>query len=500
MHMVAQHLFQSALEQMRRGVRTADALPALLIDADGADIARFHLAADHAAIVQEFAALVLLNVGDDEFAVRPFDIAMVADLTAHFGVHGRLIQHDQSVRPLADSALKLVLRDDGEDLALRSAAFIADELRRGHLLAELHAGPAEVSQRLSGLSRAGFLLLHQLLERLRIHVHAFLVNHFLGQVERETVGVIELEGVRAGENGLALLLVALEHVAEDLHAAVDGLGEVLLLRAHNAGDIRLLFAQLRILALILMDNGIDHVIQERMVDAEKLSVTRRTPQKPPQHIAASLVRGQHAVADHERGAADMVGDDAQRNVRLCGFLIVRAGDLRDLVGNVHHRIHIEQRSHVLAHAGKALQAHAGVDVLLLQLGIIAVAIIIELREHDVPDLDVAVAVAADGAAGFAAAVLFAAVIINFGAGTARAGAVLPEIVLLAEAEDMALGNADHIAPDGEGLVVGGGRLIACKDRRIQPIRLKADPLGAGQEFPRPGNGFLLEIIAEGKVA
>ena len=59
---------------------------------------------------------------------------------------------------------------------------------------------------------------------------------------------------------------------------------------------------------------------------------------------------------------------------------------------------------------------------------------------------------------------------------------------------------DHIAPDGEGLVVGGGRLIACKDRRIQPIRLKADPLGAGQEFPCPGNGLLLEIIAEREVA
>ena len=229
-------------------------------------------------------------------------------------------------------------------------------------------------------------------------------------------------------------------------------------------------------------------------------MTRRAPQKPPQHIAASLVRGQHAVADHERGAADMVGDDAQGNVRLCGFLIVRAGDLRDLVGNVHHRIHIEQRSHVLAHAGKALQTHAGVDVLLLQLGIIAVAIIIELREHDVPDLDVAVAVAADGAAGFAAAVLLAAVIINFGAGTARAGAVLPEIVLLAEAEDMALGNADHIAPDGEGLVVGGRRLIACKDRRIQPIRLKVDPLGAGQEFPRPVDGLFLEVVTEREVA
>ena len=31
-------------------------------------------------------------------------------------------------------------------------------------------------------------------------------------------------------------------------------------------------------------------------------------------------------------------------------------------------------------------------------------------------------------------------------------------------------------------------------------RLQSDPLRAGQEFPRPGNGLLLEIVAEGEVA
>ena len=78
--------------------------------------------------------------------------------------------------------------------------------------------------------------------------------------------------------------------------------------------------------------------------------------------------------------------------------------------------------------------------------------------------------------------------------------MLPEVILLAEAEDAVLGDADHIAPDGEGLVICGGRLVAREDGRIEAIRLKADPLGAGQEFPCPGNGLLLEVIAEGEVA
>ena len=78
--------------------------------------------------------------------------------------------------------------------------------------------------------------------------------------------------------------------------------------------------------------------------------------------------------------------------------------------------------------------------------------------------------------------------------------MLPEVILLAEAEDAVFGDADHVAPDGEGLVICGGRLVAREDGRIEAIRLKADPLGAGQEFPCPGNGLLLEVIAEGEVA
>ena len=110
------------------------------------------------------------------------------------------------------------------------------------------------------------------------------------------------------------------------------------------------------------------------------------------------------------------------------------------------------------HAGQTLQAHAGVDVLLLQLGVVAVAVVVELGEDVVPDLHIAVAVAADGAAGLAAAVLRAAVVVNFGAGAARAGAMLPEVILLAEAEDALGGDADLLVPDVEGLVVRG-RLV-----------------------------------------
>ena len=72
--------------------------------------------------------------------------------------------------------------------------------------------------------------------------------------------------------------------------------------------------------------------------------------------------------------------------------------------------------------------------------------------------------------------------------------MLPEVVLLAEAENALLGDADLLVPDVEGLV------IVQIDGGVQPVGLQAHPLGAGQEFPAPGDGLVLEIVAEGEVA
>ena len=72
--------------------------------------------------------------------------------------------------------------------------------------------------------------------------------------------------------------------------------------------------------------------------------------------------------------------------------------------------------------------------------------------------------------------------------------MLPEVVLLAEAEDTLRCNADLLVPDLECLV------IVNVDGRIQAIRVNADPLRTGQEFPAPVNGLALEVVAEGEVA
>ena len=143
--------------------------------------------------------------------------------------------------------------------------------------------------------------------------------------------------------------------------------------------------------------------------------------------------------------------------------------------------------------GQPLQAHAGVDVLLLQLGVVALAVVVKLGEHVVPDLHIPVAVAAHGAAGLAAAVLGAPVIVDLGAGAAGAGAVLPEVVLLAEAEDPLRGNADlssfqmRKASSSAGVVSLPANTEGYSRSGSRPTHS-----GAGEELPGPVDGVLLK--------
>ena len=188
----------------------------------------------------------------------------------------------------------------------------------------------------------------------------------------------------------------------------------------------------------------------------------------------------------------MVRHDADGNIPLMLFLISLARQLADPVPERLDGVHVKDGIHILHHRGKTLQAHARIDVFLDQIGIMAVSVVIELGEHVVPYLDIAVTVAAHRTAGLSAAVLLAAVIIHFGAGAAGAGAVLPEIVFLPETEDPLRRDADFLIPDIEGLIV------ILVNGRIQPVRIQSHHFG--QKLPAPGDRLMLEIIPEGKVS
>ena len=188
----------------------------------------------------------------------------------------------------------------------------------------------------------------------------------------------------------------------------------------------------------------------------------------------------------------MVGNDPQGYIAAFGFAIRHAGDPADVLHDVLDRIHLKEVVHPLHDAGQAFQTHAGVDVGMLQGSVIPFAVVVELGEHQVPELDIAVAVAAYAAGRGPAAVGLAPVKIDFRAGAAGAGPVLPEIVLLAQADDPGGIHAHLLRPDVERLIV------VLINRDPEAVHRQFQHLRA--EFPCPGRRLVLEIIAEAEIA
>ena len=188
----------------------------------------------------------------------------------------------------------------------------------------------------------------------------------------------------------------------------------------------------------------------------------------------------------------MVGDDAQRNIDLFVFVIFHTGNAHDVFHDILHGIDFKQVVDVLRDARETFKAHAGVDIGVGKTGVVVVPVVFKLGEHQVPKFDIAVAVAADFAVRLAAAIFFAAVIINFRAGTARTRAVLPEVVLFAEADHMVGVHADGFGPNVIRFV------IVFINADIKLFGVHFHDLRA--EFPRPRDNLFFEIVAEREVA
>ena len=144
----------------------------------------------------------------------------------------------------------------------------------------------------------------------------------------------------------------------------------------------------------------------------------------------------------------------------------------------------------LQNGSKTFQTCAGINVFIGQRSVSAVVMLVILGKYQVPDFKESVAVAARFAVRFAAAAFFTHVDVDFAVRSARAAAGFPEVFF--KAHNAFIGHAHNIMPDFISFVVvrvnGYPKFIG---RQFQLF---------GQKLPAPGDNFLFEIIAEGKIA
>ena len=150
------------------------------------------------------------------------------------------------------------------------------------------------------------------------------------------------------------------------------------------------------------------------------------------------------------------------------------------------------------HAHRALQAHARVHVFLGQGFVLPFRRLVVLHEHVVPDFQIASAGAGGGAVG-AAGLLVGddehLRVASAGAGDPRGA---PPVILLRQEEQVFFLHA-AAAPQLIAFQIPGAVLIPLEHREGQLFLRQSQIFRAGQEFPAPGNHFLLEIIPQAPV-
>ena len=279
----------------------------------------------------------------------------------------------------------------------------------------------------------------------------------------------------------------------------EGLGETVLLGGELGHDGLALLEQIGIEAFVDADDQVGHLGGEACGQAQVHPVTHGATDKATQDVVGAHVAGLHAalgVAQDDGGRAHMVGNDTLgANALLLGQFV--RGQRADALQQRQEELGLIDIGVTVDHADGALDAHAGVDVVLLERLVGPLGRLVVLHEDVVPNLHVLAAMT-PGAAVRAARGL-AGVQEHLGVRAAGAGDArrAPPVVLAPLGEDMALGNALRL-PASDGFVVARDALFALEDGHVEVLGLQ--PQLGGEELKAPGNGLLLEVIAQRPVA
>ncbi|MBP1773967.1 MAG: hypothetical protein H6P99_3130 [Holophagaceae bacterium] len=491
----AEHLAQGGVEQVGGRVVGPHAAAADGVD-QGVDRGVLHQRAGHLDLVE--MPLLGRRGAVQHFRVAALEtqLARVTHLAAGLGVEGRAVQ--QHVAFAAELLDALVLRiEERHHVSLALEVVVARE-----------AGGGEIRQHRQVASEAQVMGLHGrpgpsplggqfLLEARQVGGDAAFPAPVLHQVHRESIGVVQAEDVAAGQ-GAGRDVAGLE----ELQARGEGLAELLLFAVEGFLDAAHLGEQLGVLVAHGLEDGRRQVGEEQPFDAQLAAEAEGAAHDLAQHVAAAFVAGHDAVVAHEGGGADVVGDHLGGGTVGVLAAVFRV-DLRRLPDGVEdglEEVDLVVGVHALEDAGRALQAHAGVDAGLGQGGEHALGVALVLHEDQVPDLHDPVALAIGrGVAGQVGA----AVEVHLRAGAAGACvAHLPEVVFFPEAHD-AVGPHTGGLPHLLGLRVGGHPVGALEhgDPELVGIQGQAALVQrARDELPGEADGVGLEVVAEAEVA
>ncbi|CAB4852624.1 unannotated protein [freshwater metagenome] len=149
-----------------------------------------------------------------------------------------------------------------------------------------------------------------------VDLDPLLGRHFQGEVDRETVGVVQCECRVPREPRAASALNVGHRDVEDRGPGAKGLKERGLLALADAANTSCTRNELGVLRAHREHRGIDELAHGLVGPSEDAHVADHASHDPAKDVAPSFVTRQDAVGDKEGAGARVVGHDAKANVTL----------------------------------------------------------------------------------------------------------------------------------------------------------------------------------------
>ena len=237
-------------------------------------------------------------------------------------------------------------------------------------------------------ARAGLLLMLRIsfLEALFINLKSLFRSHFLRQFQREAIGFIEVERLAAADNFvLDVRRELLNQLVELLDTVFERLAELLFFAVQFRKDKLFLFFQFGIEGAVFVNDDFRDFRNERIRDAKLAGFADSAADQTTEDIALINVGRRDAIADNERGGAEMLRHDTCATVIEIRFRIT--AQLFDFREDTSEQLRLVGTADALHESRHAFNAHTRIDVWMLQRDELAVSRLVVLHKDVVPDFD-----------------------------------------------------------------------------------------------------------------
>ena len=486
LHVSAEHFAESGLEQVRCGVVLADVSATIVIDGCHEHGAHrlFVSFALHDLTTAESGIVHLHGVKHLDFEVGRNERSLVTNLATHFGVERRGFEND------AQNALVFAPADN---LRFASGEFITDKVCASFAVLRPAFGTHRVDALLHVGAGAGLLFFHALVVAIFVNRKALFFGEDAGEVRRESVGIVKQEHLVARHG---LCVAEFSHDAgKAFEAGVQRADKAFFFALDDACDEVLAFADFREGVAHRIGEHLHQLVDKGFLLTEQAGKAAGAAQNAAEHVATAFVARQGAIGNSEGDCADVVGNHA---VRGAGFAIVvrNAREFSNLCDNRSEHVSIVVAGLALENSADTFETHTGINVLGLERNEGAVAHAFVLHEHVIPNFNVAVVFAIHALdrvlERFGLRSEVATVIMDFGARTARTGvAHFPEVGVCIKTHDAVIRKTGHVLPNLPGFVII--LIDSCEEAFLRELP------NFSEEFPSPGNSFLLIIVTEAPV-